>query len=285
VAILFYWLLATWGLVTKEILPEWSVGSPPDLRTIASAGTHSQPARWSVLVMDSAPSPREGRSVGQAVTESHRDARGWTEMSSKVWFDSGRLLNSLVKVVSPKTDKPVDDRIEFTSFYQVDPSGNLRSFRTEVRKSDDPSAMWRINGQLKNNVMEVFSQGPLPFLNRTLSFDYQARGVVQSQFGPLDRLPNLQVGQRWDERIASPLTGQVDTVRAEVVGKAVIHWDKSPEPTFEVVHRSKTLTARTWVRPDGLVLRQEVSLPLVRLMLERQPNVANSPGEFPEVSR
>src|SRR5439155_22886256 len=115
--------------------------------------------------------------------------------------------------------------------------------------------------------------------NRTLSFDYQARGVVQSQLGPLDRLPHLHVGQRWDERIASPLSGQVDTVRAEVVGKTVIFWDKSPVTTFEVAHRSKTLRARTWVRPDGLVLRQEVSLPLLRLVLERQPGLAGSAGD------
>ena len=64
--------------------------------------------------------------------------------------------------------------------------------------------------------MEVVSQGPLPFLNRTMSFEYNDRGVVQSQFGPLDRLPGLQVGQRWDEQVASPFTGQVETVRAEV---------------------------------------------------------------------
>ena len=53
----------------------------------------------------------------------------------------------------------------------------------------------------------------------------------------------------------------METVRAEVKRRTLIHWDKSPVKTLEVEHRSKGLTARTWVRPDGLVLRQEVALP------------------------
>jgi hypothetical protein len=80
----------------------------------------------------------------------------------------------------------------------------------------------------------------------------------------------LAVGQRWDERIASPFSGQVETVRAEVKRKVLIHWDKSPVSTLEVVHSSKALSVRTWVRPDGLVLRQEIPTPLLKLVLERQ---------------
>ena len=45
----------------------------------------------------------------------------------------------------------------------------------------------------------------------------------------------------------------------------------SPVTTLEVVTQMTPLTARTWVRPDGLVLRQEVPFPFVRLMLERLP--------------
>ena len=55
--------------------------------------------------------------------------------------------------------------------------------------------------------MEVVSQGPLPILNRTQSFPYEPRSVVQNQLGPLDRLPGLQVGQRWETRVVSPFTG------------------------------------------------------------------------------
>jgi hypothetical protein len=273
VAILFYWLIAAMRLVTRDLLPELSVGHPPDLRTIASAGGESRPARWSVQVVDNPNSPEGRRTVGQAVTESRRARDGWVEMTSKVSFDSRRLLGSILKGAAyPPGGPKADEQVEFVSTYHVDPSGNLQEFHGEVRAAAQPGALWRIDGRLKKNqMMEVVSQGPLPFLNKTLTFDYHDRGVVQSQFGPLDRLPGLQVGQRWDERVASPLTNQVETVRAAVERKTVIHWDQGPVATFEVVHHSKAASARTWVRPDGLVLRQEVALPMLRVVLDRIP--------------
>ena len=279
VAILLYWLTASVGLVSRDLLPELSLGSPPDLRTIASAGGEDPPARWSIQAADNPNLPGSGRTIGQAVTESRRGRDGSVEMSSKVSFDSGRLLGSLMKGVAAASR--VDEQIEFLSTYHVDPSGNLLSFHAEVRMANAAGGECRIDGRLKNHVMEVVSRGPLPIFNRTVTFEYRPRGVIQSQFGPLDRLPGLHVGQRWDEQVASPLSGQVETVRAEVTRRVVIHWDKSPVATLEVVHRSKAVTARTWVRPDGLVLRQEVVLPVLRLVLERQPDRVNAPDDQP----
>jgi hypothetical protein len=268
VGILLYWSVAAVALVKNDLLPELSVGNPPDLRTIASAGRNAEPARWSVQVIDNPAHAEARRSVGQAITESHRSEDGWVVMSSRVVFDSGRLLKG-----TPLAYTKSNDQIEFDSTYDIDPSGNLRSFHAEVRSltQDIGSDLWKIDGTLKDGMMEVVSRGPLPFLDRTITFDYKARGLVQSQFGPLDRLPGLAVGQRWDERMANPFTGQVETVRAEVKRKTVIHWDQAPVTTLEVVHRSGSLSVRTWVRPDGLVLRQEIPTPLVRLVLERQP--------------
>lgn len=271
VAILVYWIVAAVGLVSRDLLPELSVGAPPDLRTIATAGEDAAPARWNILVVDDPDDPASRRPVGQAVTASRRSPDGSIEMTSTVDFDSGRLLAGLLKG-GPQAGAVADEKIEFESAYHVDLSGNLRSFHAEVRLAGQSGGLWCIDGRLKNRAMEVVSRGPLPILNRTMSFDYQARGVVQSQFGPLDRLPGLAVGQRWDEKVASPLSGRVETVRAEVKRKVVIHWDKSPVSTLEVVHKSNAVTARTWVRPDGLVLRQEVVLPMLRLVLERLPD-------------
>ena len=49
------------------------------------------------------------------------------------------------------------------------------------------------------------------------------------------------------------------------------------DPDFKLA----TVSARTWVRPDGLVLRQEVALPLLRLVLERLPDNPGKPTTGP----
>jgi hypothetical protein len=278
VAILLYWAIAAVGLAHRDLLPELSVGGPPDLRTVSVASEDAGPVRWSVLVVDNPDVPEGRRTVGQAVTEASRRPGGWIRMTSKVWFDSGQLLKG-----SPLENRS-DDQIEFDSTYTVDPSGNLRSFHAGVHSLSDPSELLRIEGRLRDHSMEIVTRGPLPFMNKTLSFEYKERGLVGSQFGPLDRLPGLHVGQRWDERLANPLTGRVETVRAEVKRKAVIHWDKGPVETLEVVHQSSAVSARTWVRRDGVVLRQEVPFPLLRLVLERQPGRDSREGDGPGVA-
>ena len=50
-----------------------------------------------------------------------------------------------------------------------------------------------------------------------------------------------------------------------------------PVNTFEVVHRTSPLSMKTWVRPDGVILRQEIPFPFVRLVLERRPETDSPP--------
>ena len=274
-AILIYWSVAALGLIRRDLLPELSVGNPPDFRTIASQEDNPAPVVWKVQVLDNPAEPENLRLIGQATTESRRRNDGWVEMKSFVRFDSGKLLKG-----TPFANR-TDEQIEITSTYRIDPSGNLQSFHTGVRAASDPEELVKIDGVLKSGVMEVASQGPINILNRKLSFDYQPRGLVQSQIGALDRLPGLQIGQSWDEHVANPMTGQVELVRAEVKGKSFIHWNNNPVATLEVLHHSKTLSARTWVALDGMVLRQEIPFPLLRLVLERRPPKARPRGLEP----
>jgi hypothetical protein len=103
---------------------------------------------------------------------------------------------------------------------------------------------------------------------------------------PFDYLPGLQVGQRWESRVVNPLTGRIEPVRVAVERRTVIHWDNHPVTTLEVVQHMGLVVARTWVRTDGLVLRQEVPFPLVKLVLERQPDQSHPlPGELGGPSR
>jgi hypothetical protein len=132
--------------------------------------------------------------------------------------------------------------------------------------------------------MEIVSRGPVEMLKKRLEIDYVPRGVVQDVLGPLDRLPGLHVGQRWESQMVNPFTGQVSPVRVEVARLGMINWNGEPVTTFEVVQHltpmaMAPLTMRTWVRRDGVILRQEVPFPFVRLVLERRPEADEVPSQ------
>jgi hypothetical protein len=163
--------------------------------------------------------------------------------------------------------------IVIASTCQIDRTGNLRSFSASVRPESDAQEVLRVDGKLntRGDALEVVARGPLPIMNQTRTFPYQERSLVQNAMEPFDYLPGLQVGQRWESRSVNPLNGRIEPIKVEVARKTVIHWDSHPVTTWEVVQHMTALDVRTWVRIDGLVLRQEVPFPLVKLVLERQP--------------
>jgi hypothetical protein len=277
--ILVYWSIAAFCLLKWDVIPEWSLGNPPDLRAIALAGAPNRPVRWSIEVVDDPRTPDTRRAVGEAVTSSSRQHDGWYELTSQVEFDAGGLLRG-----TPFATR-TNIRLKIASQYHVDPSGNLRNFDLQVKSHEFANELIRVKGQLKGQSMEITSRGPVSLLNKDLRFDYEPRSVVHDVLGPLDRLPGLHVGQKWATRLINPFSGQVERVRVEVARRTVIHWDGNPVTTFEVVQSMGPLAMRTWVRADGVILRQEVPFPFVRLVLERRsdeagvPSISSAPGE------
>lgn len=298
--LLLFWTYAAWNLFRRDILPDLIVGPPPDLRAIARADTEdSGPVRWAILVVDNERSGEfNGRSIGQVVTETIRQRDGGVRLVSHAWFDTGQLFGPSSppppkeQAISPRDrgDEPHEpsspsaprrkerllgtsggDRLEIYGACWIDRSGNLDNFHVSLREARTSDVdLLVIDGRLKNDRIEITTTGLVPYLGPH-SFPYKPHGMVQSTFGPLDRLPRLHVGQNWESQVVSPLTGQVVTGRVEVVGTKIISWDSNPVTTLEVVTKAAGLTARTWVRRDGLVLRQEVPIPFVKLVLERVP--------------
>ena len=286
--ILAGWIVASYGLFRRDLLPEFVVGTPPDLRAIARAGAaDAGPIRWAILAIhDSSKAAPAEVPVGEVVTETVRQQDGGIRLDSQAWFDASQWLGGSN---TPRNttgigggDTPVSrlegDRIEVYGSCWIDTSGNLESFRVAIREAGvSAEDLLAIEGRLRNDRIVIVSSGLLPYFGPR-SFAYQSRGVVQSSFAPIDRLPGLRVGQRWESAIVNPLTGQVETARSEVSRTHVMTWGGNPITTLEVVTRTDAFSARTWVRRDGLVLRQEVPFPLKRLVLERVPEVETAPG-------
>ena len=265
-AILALWAVASVGLITRDVLPDLLIGPPPDLRSIASAGTDAGPTKWAIMVADDA-DLQSLRSVGQAVTETKHLPEGRLSLVSKAWFDSGGLLRS-----TPFASKD-DTRIDVENTCDIDASGNLISFQAVVRVNGEDTPLLTLDGVFKNHAIEMKARGPIPILNFSRSVPYEPKTLIQNALGPIDRMPGLAVGQRWEARVVSPLTGKIDVVKAEVTRKSEIYWDKSMVNTLEVVQKiPPAISTRTWVRrSDGLVLRQEVPFPVVKLIVERVP--------------
>jgi hypothetical protein len=271
VAILLFWSIAAVALFTRDILPDLVIGTPPDLRSISKSQPPPLPTRWAILVAEDS-KLLNLRSVGQAVTRTTLKADGWVQMTSEVHIDAGDLLKGTPFAAVHS------ERLDVVSSYEIDSSGNLFGFWSRVRSFLDAGDMLTLEGRVKGKTLEVISKGPIPIFNWTKSFPYEPRGMVQNTLGPLDRMPGLQVGQRWESRIVSPLTGRVETVRVEVARRGVITWGNNPVRVLEVVAKSLPMSVRIWVRNDGVVLRQEVPFPFVRLVLERLPDESNDQG-------
>lgn len=268
-AILVYWSIAAFLLLTWDVLPELTLGYAPDLRAIAVAGDSSRPVRWSIQIVDDPRYPDLRRPVGESVTASSRRPDGWTKLTSRVDLDSSGMLKDT------PIAKAARGRLRVESSYLVDNSGNLNSFELRI---DDASGPWvKVNGKVKGGKIEIVSWSPIQYFNQNMSFDYEPRSVVQDILGPLDKLPGLHVGQRWETRVINPFSRTAESVRVEVVRRALIHWEGNPVNTFEVVHRTSPLSMKTWVRPDGVILRQEIPFPFVRLVLERRPETDSPP--------
>ncbi len=280
-AILVYWSVAAFCLLTWDVIPELSLGYPPDLRAIAVAGDMSRPVRWNVQVVDDARFPDVRRTVGEAVTVSSRRDGGGFELKSQVSLDAGGLLKA-----TPFLNRS-NLRLAIDSVYLVDKSGNLVSFEIDVKSHESPETLVQVKGKVKAKKLEVVTHGPIEMLNKKpFEIDYVPRGVVQDFLGPLDRLPGLKVGQRWDSQMINPFTGQISSVRVEVARRGLINWNGDSVPGFEVVQHMSPLTMRTWVDRDGVILRQEVPMPFVRLVLERRPEADDlRPSSLPQTRK
>ncbi len=272
--ILVYWLVAAFWLLKSDVLPDLTQGYPPDLRGIAFASTPDRPVRWSIQILDAAKA-EDPTIVGEAITSSRRESDGWFQMSSRVELEADKLLKRTILAAGNRDRLPV----RIVSTYQVDPSGNLQKFDLKVESRDLGEQLLHVFGKLRKDMMEIASEGPLPILNRKFApFKYQPRSVVSDMLGPIDRLPGLHLGQRWEMQVVNPFSGQVEHVRVEVTRRTTIPWAGKPETTYEVEQNVSGMKMRTWVRTDGVILRQEVPFPFLRLMLERRPDDDEAKG-------
>lgn len=290
-AILVLWLGAAIALFQRDVLPGLMLGPPPDLRTITQAAPESTPVRWAIVIAD--PNARQTyRPIGQIVSKSLRRVDGSVQWSSEAWFDAFELVGRRQGLFPSETDPAGEapttgeghDFLFTHSIVDVDSVGNLFHMRTSMRGQGEAEDLVTIEGRLVDNELEVQTHSPFSLLESTRRLPYRTRGIVENPFAPIDRLPGLRLGQRWETRMANPLTGGAQEATSEVTAWEVVPWNGDLIKCLVVVTRVPPLSYKTWVRPDdGMVVRQEIPYPLAPLMLERLDESAATitPGVLP----
>ena len=176
------------------------------------AGDSSRPVRWSIQVMDDPRIPEvapDGRRSGDGVDAAARrlvraDQPG---RSSTPAAAQGHAVREPGRAC----------RLEVESRYLVDHSGNLQLVRPRGHVAAiRPKTLIHGQGQAQGQDDGDRLAGPGADSEPEDAFDYEPRSVVQDVLGPLDRLPGLHVGQRWESQVINPFTGQVESVRVEV---------------------------------------------------------------------
>ncbi len=252
-AISTFWLVMMTLLVQRDVLPQWRINQRLDLRAVSKAVREPESIRWAVL--------HEDQRIGSAVTEWLRKPGGWLEYRSQLELQKFPFLSQLF------AGPLLNGGIRWQSSFHISPDGNLHHFLVEAFVGDAKPFI-AVNGRLAGEVMKMhFRSGTISHEEK---FFYEPHSMLATTMGPIDRLPNLSLGQQWQYRVMNPITHSTDAVRCEVIGEKVITWRGDPVPTYVVEQHYGQIRGRSWVARDGSVLRQEVPLGHSPLVLEKE---------------
>lgn len=274
-AVVVFWLATMSWLIARKVLPPLLVGDPPDYRAIAAAQHEEKLVGWDVRL--------NGQRVGRALNtiEHARDGgtelRSWVHFKQIAWSDAvpGWLLQVLKRLDSSALDGVSMDA---RSTISLDADGQLKGFDCRVQLEPLLATIDMV-GTVVGSRMHVTLQSGQLFSYET-AIDIPAGFSVDDGLSPQARLPGLRSGQRWTVPTFSPLrppNSPMQILNATVDTTAPIQWDGKRQQCLLVTYRPETGLSwnneapqgRVWVRRDGLVLRQAVSLLDCTLTFER----------------
>jgi hypothetical protein len=288
VFVILFWLATMSWLAVEKVLPPLAGGKAPDYRApLAEAPKNPPPVAWR-LVWDDRP-------IGHAMTGVFPAEHGGAEMRSVVQFerlDVKRLLEQLLGVFARLIPNLGDEELRFdmtiVTRLQFDGEQTLRQLDTSLEVADMPHVL-NLHGEVKDgrtlDVM-VFSGHRRPdpadagrdIFRQQLELPRDA--LVGDAFAPNSELKNLQVGQSWTVPVYRPFppNSPVQIIEAKVERLDIINWDREQVEVVVVAYRGEAGSGigaarepigRAWVRPDGVVLKQEVVFSNVCLVFER----------------
>ncbi|HZZ27523.1 MAG TPA: hypothetical protein VFE46_05895 [Pirellulales bacterium] len=294
-AVVLVWLTTGTWLVVAKILPPLRRGEPPNYHSMYSlqateAGLH---VAWDMSL--------NGKELGYAVISLQKKNSDMTEVESRIHFEhvpleelSPAWMRALMHTAVPPGD---NFRMFVESHLVIDKLGYLSEFNSALR-IDGLHDVIRIKGTVNGTLLKIVVRaGEVEY-----PFDTYLPGdaLVSDELSPQLCLTGLRIGQEWTVPVFSPLrppNNPVDVLQARVERREVLIWEGQGAAVNLVEYRADSGSAlsstsqpraRIWVRDDGAVLKQEVSilgsdLTFLRLSPERSDELAvRSKDEEPE---
>lgn len=276
VIVVLFWLATMGWLVMAKVVPPLRVGEPPSYTSIADESQHEEPSCWSIRM--------HGRIVGWAANRMLRRPEGISEFYSRVYLGELPLdelapswLTAVLKPAFP--DLQLLD-VDKQSWFIVDPLGRLSDFESRVRLAGIPDAI-RVQGTVEGSKLKL--QVRSGDISATLYRPLTPNSLMSDELSPQSRMPNLRLGQTWTVPLYSPFRAPhspMEILQASIEKEDPMVWYGRPVLTRVVVYRgdsgggrgSDTMRGRMWVREDGVVLRQEVTVFKSPIQFERIPD-------------
>lgn len=272
-AVVLIWMCTTSWLVVAKVLPPLRRGQPPNYRSMYSRDSDDpkeETVGWDLTL--------NGKPLGWAISRlktpnvTSRSGK-MTEVESRIHFDRvplAELSPSWMRIMLRTTADPIDDmQMDVFSTLTIDTLGHLEGFRSRLNVAGTRDAI-SIVGKVHATLLKIeVKSGEFVYPFETY---LPSDALVSDELSPQSRLLGLRLGQEWTVPVFSalrPPNNPVDILQAKVESQELLIWEDEAVPVFQVVYRpdsgsalSSTVQARAklWVREDGMVLKQEVSV-------------------------
>ena len=261
--VVVFWMTTMGWLMVDKVWPTLRVGDPPNYRSIVERPVDEPPVCWAIEWGD--------HPVGFAASSVERRDSGVCELHSRVFIGNlpiDQLAPAwLGAIVKPMLLRHGRIDMDAKSRLEIDPLGRLTTFESRVRLASIRNAVHMLGTIDGNRLKLSIRYGELT--DQTERY-LPPEAVVGDALAPQDQLHGLRVGQRWTTPVYSPFRppkSPMEVLEATVERQEPIFWNGQPVSALVVVYRNDSGLSlmneprgKLWVRDDGMVLRQQLTM-------------------------
>ena len=235
VGVTVFWATMMGALVKREIVPAWISSGPIGYGSLLSPHEASRRSAMGIYF-------RQTR-VGRAETFILRTPDNGLELVSRVTL-------SLANLRSPLLGALQDIRTSLT--VEVGPDQALRSFDLAIRQPIHATVSGKVIGE-KVKLTTRYADGA----QSEKVVGYDARSIMCNALSPFVGMRNLKVGKEWRFSSFNPLNRRMTPVKVTVTARETAMLDREAVDVFVLTAQYGSIQVRSWVTPEGEVVRQE----------------------------